>query len=39
MVKDELFIKCKGASYFENKIAPVKSNVEMYDVLAKAIIE
>lgn len=39
MVKDELFIKCKGASYFENKIAPVKSNAEMYDVLAKAIIE
>ena len=30
-------MNCKGASYFENKIAPVKSNAEMYDILAKAI--
>lgn len=39
MVDDELLMNCKGASYFENKIAPVKSNAEMYDILAKAICE
>lgn len=37
MVDDELLMNCKGASYFENKIAPVKSNAEMYDILAKII--
>lgn len=39
LVSDELIRHCKGASYFENKIAPVKSNAEMYDILAKAICE
>lgn len=39
LVSDELIRHCKGASYFENKIAPVKSNTEMYDILAKAICE
>lgn len=39
MVDDELLMNCKGDSYFENKIAPVKSNAEMYDILAKAICE
>ena len=39
MTIDGLLTNCKGASYFENKIAPVKSNAEMYDILAKAICE
>ena len=39
MTIDGLLMSCKGASYFENKIAPVKSNAEMYDILAKAICE
>lgn len=38
-VIEGLLENCKGASYFENKIAPVKSNAEMYDILAKAICE
>lgn len=38
-VIEGLLMNCKGASYFENKIAPVKSNAEMYDILAKAICE
>lgn len=38
-VIERLLENCKGASYFENKIAPVKSNAEMYDILAKAICE
>lgn len=38
-VVEGLLENCKGASYFENKIAPVKSNAEMYDILAKAICE
>ena len=36
-VIEGLLENCKGASYFENKIAPIKSNAEMYDILAKAI--
>lgn len=38
-VIEGLLENCKGASYFENKIAPIKSNAEMYDILAKAICE
>ena len=38
-VIEGLLENCKGASYFENKIAPVKSNAEMYDILTKAICE
>lgn len=36
-VIEGLLENCKGSSYFENKIAPVKSNAEQYDILVKAI--
>ena len=38
-VTERLVKKCKGATYFESKIAPIKSDSEMYDTLAKIIAE
>ena len=36
-VNTELMKKCKGATYYESKIFPVKSNAEVYDILAEEI--
>ena len=36
-VKEKLLNKCKGAVYYESKVFPVKSNAELYDMLAAEI--
>ena len=36
-VNEKLLENCKGAVYYESKIFPVKSNAEVYDILAEEI--
>lgn len=36
-VNEKLLANCKGAVYYESKIFPVKSNAEVYDILAEEI--
>lgn len=34
-IEEKLLNKCSGSSFFENKVAPIKSNAEMYDMLVR----
>lgn len=36
-VNEKLLANCKGAVYYESKIFPVKSNAEVYDILAEEV--
>ena len=36
-VEEKLLDRCKGATYFDSKVAPVKSNTELYDILSAEI--
>lgn len=36
-IKDKLLSNCKGATFYESKVMPVKSNVELYDILSAEI--
>ena len=38
-VNTKLLEHCKGAVYYESKIFPVKSNAEVYDILAEEIVK
>ena len=38
-VNTKLLDHCKGAVYYESKIFPVKSNAEVYDILAEEIVK
>ena len=38
-VEDLLMKKCRGAAYFESKVAPVKSNAELFDILSDDILK
>lgn len=35
--KEKLLTNCKGAVYYESKVFPIKSNAELYDMLAEEI--
>lgn len=37
LVEEKLIEKCKGATFYENKVVPIKSNAELYDALSQII--
>ena len=36
-VEDKLLKHCKGATFYESKVLPIKSNAELYDMLSESI--
>lgn len=35
--EEKLLNRCSGSTFFENRVAPVKSNTELFDILATEI--
>ena len=36
-VEEKLLKHCKGATFYESKVLPIKSNAELYDMLSESI--